>query len=80
MITAANAYRETVRALIMAHPTFFCPISKEILDYRRAELVKFTLPDGKTKSDIVSHKGMELLKAKGLWEKLQCSIDDTDFQ
>lgn len=74
-IPSPTPYRRLVRALIVAHPTFFCPVSKECLDYRQAEIVKYKAGDH-VKTDVVSHAGIEKLKTSGLWEKLEMKIDD----
>lgn len=53
------------RMLIAAHPTFFCPVSKEILDFKTCHIVSFLNP--KTNSrviDLLSHKGFESLDEK----------------
>ena len=55
------------RTLIQQHPTFFCPITKEILDYRKSHIVKFSTPDGKEKTDVISHTG---------WKKLPSDIKE----
>lgn len=48
--------------LIAAHPTFFCPVSKEILDFRKCHVVSFISPATKKKAiDLISHKGFEML-------------------
>jgi len=46
--------------LIMSHPTFVCPISGEILDYRTSYLVRFK-HRGIYKTDVISITGYNKL-------------------
>jgi len=55
------------RQMIMRHPTFCCPISKEILDYKASHIVKFKTPNGEIKTDVISHNG---------WKKLPSDIKE----
>lgn len=49
---------EMKKYMISQHPTFFCPLSKKILDYRTSHIVKFDHA-GKRKTDIISIEGFE---------------------
>ena len=55
--------------MIQSHPTFACPVTKKLLDYRTTEIVKFQ-DKGKTKTDIISTEGIQILKDKGMIDKL----------
>ena len=48
------------RDLLMGHPTFVCPISGEILDYRSVHLVRFK-HRGIFKTDVISLSGYNSL-------------------
>ena len=56
-ISDSKRLLEMKRYMVVNHPTFCCPISGEILDYRRCHIIKFTV-NGKEKTDIVSHNGL----------------------
>lgn len=59
--------------LIKSHPTFTCPVTKEILDYRTSKIIKYKA-NNFLRTDIVSRSGLETLKQNGLFEKLSISI------
>jgi hypothetical protein len=72
-----NELLELKRSMLMAHPTFCCPVTKEIMDYRHIEIVKFF--HGVEKTDIMSKKGIEILKKLPAWIELKFSIiEDID--
>lgn len=58
--------------LIKSHPTFVCPISGEILDYRTSHLIRFK-HRGVFKTDIISHNGYNKLTDEQR-NKLEISI------
>jgi len=49
---------EMKKYMIANHPSFFCPLSKKMLDYRTSYIVKFD-HEGKRKTDIISVEGYE---------------------
>lgn len=62
------------RDLIRMHPTFVCPISGEILDYRTSYLVRFK-HRGIFKTDVISISGYNKL-TEDQKAKLSLSIID----
>ena len=57
-----RAYR---RDLIRMHPTFCCPISGEILDVDESHVIRYMHPiTHEWTIDVVSFKGLEILKSK----------------
>jgi hypothetical protein len=67
-----NELLEMKKSLLMAHPTFCCPVTKKVMDYREIEIVKFF--HGTEKTDIMSKQGIDILKKLPAWIELKFSI------
>jgi hypothetical protein len=72
-----NQFREFRRQLIIAHPTFACPITGDILDCDDTELVEFEI-NGKKKTDIVSKKAIKKLSKVLTDKNIQFRIHTSD--
>jgi hypothetical protein len=53
-----NLLKEFHRNLIMGHPTFCCPVTKEVLDIKKSWIVEFINPqNNERKIDVISKNG-----------------------
>jgi len=68
-----DALLEMKKYLIQSHPTFMCPVTKEILDMHDSEIVHYDL-NGTIKTDIISNNGIRILKTKSTWASLKMRI------
>lgn len=56
-----QAFKEYHRYLIQAHPTFQCPVTKEILDVDHSYVVQYLHPSKGSCTDVISKRGYEKL-------------------
>lgn len=52
-------FNEYKKQMIMGHPTFFCPVTKKLLDIRKSSIVKI-----KGKNIIVDNSAVKLILEK----------------
>lgn len=58
MISADTVLKEFRRGLIVGHPTFQCPITKQVLDVEESHIIQYRLPGfNDFRIDIVSYAG-----------------------
>ena len=56
-----EAFREFHRSMIMRHPTFMCPVTKEILDIDHSYVVQYIHPSKGERLDVISKRGWNKL-------------------
>jgi len=61
MSIGQEAFREYHRSLIMRHPTFMCPVTKEILDLDHSYVIQFLHPSKGPAIDVISKSGWDKL-------------------
>lgn len=55
------AFKEFHRSLIMAHPTFACPVTKELLDIDQSYVIQYLHPSKGKRIDVISKNGWKKL-------------------